>query len=40
MKLPGLEIARVDPELVLPPRSKPASKPKVAPSPVAASPAP
>ena len=37
MKLPGVEIARVDPQLVLPGRPKPAFKPKPTPS---ASPAP
>jgi len=41
MKLPGVEIARVDPQLVLPPRSKSGSKPKPSPSvAVAASPVP
>ena len=38
MKLPGVEIARIDPQLVLPARSKATSKPKPKPS-VVASPA-
>ena len=33
MKLPGFEIARVDPQLVLPPRAKSTSKPKPSASP-------
>jgi len=32
MKLPGLEIARIDPQLILPERTKPGSKSKPAPS--------
>ncbi|MFL5716602.1 MAG: M23 family metallopeptidase, partial [Chloroflexota bacterium] len=35
MKLPGLEIARIDPQLILPERTKPGAKPKPRPSAVA-----